>query len=103
MIIYAVSLTVDKAIYDEYMLWMHQHIKDVIQVDGFIGAELLEEQENTLNEEFFHLAVHYSLDSMESLQNYLDNHALKFRGESMKLFSGKSTATRKVFSLVAKF
>lgn len=102
MIIYAVSLTVDKTIYSEYMLWLNQHIKEVVQVAGFMGAELLEEHETVANDPFFYVVVHYSLESLACLEHYFSHHALQFRTESRKLFGDKYTPTRKVFSVVNK-
>ena len=39
-VLYQVNLCVDSSICDEYILWLKEHIEQMLQIDGFIKADL---------------------------------------------------------------
>ena len=44
MIVYEVRIVLDPAIADEYRAWLEAHIREILAIPGFSGAELLAEQ-----------------------------------------------------------
>ena len=40
MIIYEVNLTVSNTIFEKYYSWLIDHVKDMLQFDGFIDSEI---------------------------------------------------------------
>ena len=42
MVIYEVNLTVDAEIADDYAAWLGPHIKEILEVDGFLSVEWFE-------------------------------------------------------------
>ena len=43
MIVYEVRIVLDPAIADEYRAWLEAHIREILAIPGFSGAELLAE------------------------------------------------------------
>ena len=66
----------------------------MLKFSGFEKAEILkdEEAENRYS-------VRYYLSSRQDLEDYLQNHAKKMRGEGILKFKDKFSAKRKIFYL----
>ncbi|WP_131795170.1 DUF4286 family protein [Fluoribacter gormanii] len=100
MVIYEVNLAIDGDIYPQFQLWLKKHVKEMLQLPGFIQAYILKpDNENTANPE--KLTVQYQLENRESLNVYLTEFALKMREEGLKLFKDKFSAQRRVFEVAA--
>ncbi|WP_454782839.1 DUF4286 family protein [Legionella sp. WA2022007384] len=99
MVIYEVNLAIDGDIYPQFQLWLKKHVKEMLQLPGFIQASILKpENENTNQEQ---LTVQYQLEDRESLNVYFTEFALKMREEGLKLFQDKFSAQRRVFEVAA--
>ena len=45
MVIYEVNLEVDKAIEEEYATWLADHVREMLEMDGFESAEILRDED----------------------------------------------------------
>ena len=101
MIIYEVNCLVDESITSEFGDWLRLHVEQVLQFDGFIHGEILQllQDEKLLEyQKFTGFSVRYTLDSMSSLDHYLQHHAPVMRDDGIRRFGAKFTAYRRVLS-----
>jgi quinol monooxygenase YgiN len=101
MVIYEVNLTVQKSIGTEYLEWLREHIEQILKIDGFIGARLFEEPQDTESELRF--VVHYVLGNHEDLEHYFAHHAEAMRRDGLERFPGQFTATRRILESMMEF
>jgi len=94
MLIYEVNLTIDPDAAEAVATWLPGHIREIVGLDGFIGATWYHLNPEDDGRQRF--TVHYHVDSMSSLQRYFDDHAARLRQEGMDRFGGQFTATRRV-------
>ena len=127
MTIYEVNVRVLSEIAEEYELWVDKHVKEILQIDGFVSAEwfLVEEDKETKElEEAVRKAVRldesvpaeirdaaasavetklytvqYRLRTRDDLDNYLTYHAERMRQDGHDRFGSKFAATRRVMKL----
>ena len=127
MTIYEVNVRVLSEIAEEYERWLDNHIREIIQIDGFVTAEwsLVEEDKEAkdleeavrqavrLDEsvpadireavsspvETRHYCIQYRLNDRESLENYFSFHAEKLRQDGIDRFGSKFAASRRVMKL----
>ena len=43
-VVYEVTLEVDLALRDEYRLWLDEHVRQMLALPGFLGAEIQEQR-----------------------------------------------------------
>ncbi len=98
MIVYEVNLSVRESIADEYERWLHDHIGQMVRLDGFLGARWLRDMEAPQAERS--IVVQYYLRDRTSLHHYLTVHAPEMRREGMERFPDGFTASRRVLELV---
>lgn len=106
MIIYEVNVTVEADAANEYGAWMREHVREMLQLDGFEAAALYlrdpdadaaKEQDpadGPLGDRRW--TVHYHLRDRAALKSYLDDHASRMRKEGTDRFEGRFTADRRV-------
>ncbi|OGT37619.1 MAG: hypothetical protein A3F11_01365 [Gammaproteobacteria bacterium RIFCSPHIGHO2_12_FULL_37_14] len=98
MILYEVSLFIDKHIYHEFKIWLNEHATEMLSYDGFIDAKILSETSDETSDERA-LIVQYILDSEENLNNYFNNKAMMMRKKGTDLFGEKFRATRRILKI----
>lgn len=100
MLIYEVNLSIEADIYNDYLVWLKAHVRDILKIQGFQEAKIF--CENNLNDTSNKksLVVQYSVTSKADLENYLANHAPKMRAEGIKKFGDRFSAARRVLELV---
>lgn len=96
MITYEVNLAIDNVILDNYYHWLIEHVKQMLQFDGFISAEIAKEKTPEKSTQT-KITVWYTLNSEESLNHYLENFATAMREDGIKRFGNKFSATRRIF------
>ena len=96
MVIYEVNLSIDRAIYTEYTLWLEEHAREMIQFPGFIQALILKQDQGDDSSQE-KLTIQYQVESREDLESYLIEFAPKMREEGMKRFKDKFSASRRIF------
>jgi len=98
MVIYEVNLSIDEEIYSEYLVWLKEHVQQMLQFPGFIQASFLkpEQEENAPQEK---LTVQYQLESRDDLQKYFTEFAPKMREDGIRRFGNKFSAERRIFNV----
>lgn len=102
MIIYEVTLLIDRSISTSYRTWLKEHVMEMLTFDGFIEARIYSE-ENSLNRPIpamqEQLIVQYHIDSEEHLHHYFKNHADHMRKKALDQFGGLFKAERRVLNI----
>lgn len=96
-IIYEVQLSADPSIATEIASWLPEHIQEMTDLPGFMGARWLE-QLDPKTDRIIH-CVHYQLEDQESLDRYFEQHAPRMRAEGIDRFGDHFEATRRIFKL----
>lgn len=97
MIVYEVSLQVDRDIVADYLHWLHEHIAQIVALPGFVGAELLQTREDAaLDGARCGYVVVYRLTDAAALQRYFEDFAPALRADGQARFGGRFSATRRV-------
>lgn len=108
MIIYEVNLTIDSGIADEYAAWLKPHIAQILEIDGFLGAEWLERDVSALaaappasasDADKVRWTIQYRLRDRAALRAYQRDHAPAFINEGQTRFGGRFSASRRVLEL----
>ena len=100
MIIYNVTVGVDKSIEAEWLIWMRDsHVPKVMKTGMFVGQQILKvlSHDDPASSSY---AVQYTTTSMERLQEYLDRFAPSLRKEVQDKFGDKQVAYRSVLEVV---
>lgn len=98
MVIYEVNLSIDEEIYSEYLVWLKEHVQQMLQFPGFIQASFFKpEQEDNASQE--KLTVQYQLESRDDLQKYFTEFAPKMREDGIRRFGNKFSAERRIFNV----
>lgn len=94
--VYAVTLDVDAAVIDDYLVWLRAHMREIAALPGFTGAQLFEQDEPRAETGRVCLSVHYTLRDEGALTTYLREHAPRMRADGEARFGGRFRATRQV-------
>lgn len=101
MIIYNVTVNVDKTINKEWLDWIKEHIPEVLATGKFSEAKLtkvLVEDEETDT-----YSVQYRAHSREALDAYYAEDAERLRGDGLKRFADKSLAFRTELEVIDEY
>lgn len=94
MLIYNVTTGVDKAIEQEWLIWMQEvHIPEVMKTQMFVGHRmyrvLAAEEDATVS-----YAIQYQAQSIHQIEHYLDKFAPSLREEVKKKFGERAVSFR---------
>jgi hypothetical protein len=98
MIIYEVNLKISNHIYDNFHIWLQDHIAKVLSSKGFLDSKVYNVETDIVNYKL--LSVHYYVKDIDSLNNYFTHHASKLREEGLTLFSDGFSAKRRILSIL---
>jgi hypothetical protein len=94
MIIYNVTVGVDKKIEQDWLVWMREiHIPDVMRTNMFLGHKIYKIL-TTDTEETVSYAIQYSAASLNEIERYLEEFAPALREEVRKKFGEQQAAFR---------
>lgn len=96
MIVYEVSLRVDRDIVAAYLDWLHGHIAQIAALPGFAGAQLFDLVDDDAANPQRGFVVCYRLHDRAALQRYFDEFAPALRADGQARFGGRFSATRRV-------
>lgn len=100
MILYNITLKVDKSCADAWLRWMKtEHIPEMMQTGLFSDyriCRLLEQDER----EGRTFVVQYHCDSMEHYQTYLSEHADDLRRKGIQKFGDRVAAFRTLMEML---
>ncbi len=102
MIIYSVTVSINKSVEDDWLRWMKEkHIPDVMNTGCFtsyritrlLSPESYDPDSTTYN-------IQYTLESLEKLQEYQHIHASPLQKEHEERYAGKFHAFRTILKEV---
>lgn len=99
MIIYNVTIKVEKDIVEEWLKWMKQeHIPELMKTGLFVDSRLCKLLEHDDEDSKTYIAQ-YFMDSMEDYHTYISEHSTKMREKGINRFGGKFIAFRTVMAV----
>jgi len=101
VIVYVVDIEVDDAAYGEYCAWLREHVREMIALPGFAGAEVFERREPAAAAGRRAVSVHYRIATAADLDRYLREHAPRMRADGTSRFPGKFSASRQILATLA--
>ena len=100
MILYNVTVSVDKSAESEWLDWMkNEHIPEVLATNLFNEHKLLKilQQQEGDSQTY---AIRYFLSSMADFETYESSYAATLRSKSQKAFGDKCVAFRTLLQVV---
>ncbi|OUR97893.1 hypothetical protein A9Q84_06770 [Halobacteriovorax marinus] len=94
MVEYEVTINVQEEIFDAYMIWLKDHIKEMLTIEGFSDAKYY--NVDVANEKI--VCVRYFVESKELLQKYLDETSKKMRKSYKNEFENKFSISRRILN-----
>src|ERR1043165_5212274 len=99
MIIYNVTVKVEKETAEEWLQWMkNEHIPELMKTGLFVDSRLCRLLEQEEDEAKTYVAQ-YFLDSMEHYNTYISEHAPRMREKGLQRFGSKFIAFRTVMAV----
>lgn len=96
MVVYEVNLDVDAEIAEPFASWLEKHVREMLTIDGFIGAEWLARDPDRPDRARVAWTVWYRLTGRQALESYLARHADRMRADGLERFPGRFSASRRV-------
>lgn len=101
MIIYNVTVNVDKSITQEWLIWIKEHIPLVLATGKFKEAKLTKVLVD--DDESDTYSVQYRAHSREALDSYYTEHAENLKQDGIKRFADKMLAFRTELEVVDEY
>lgn len=101
MIIYNVTVNVDKAIAKEWLNWIKEHIPQVLATGKFKEAKLTKVL--VADDEAETYSIQYRAHSREALNAYYAEDADRLRADGLKRFADKSLAFRTELEVIDEY
>ena len=101
MIIYNVTVNVDKTITKEWLAWIKEHIPEVLSTGKFKEAKLTKVLVDDDEADTF--SIQYRAHSREALDAYYAEDAERLRSDGMKRFADKSLAFRTELEVIDEY
>lgn len=92
--VYQVNLSVDLSILDEYLVWLEQHMEEMLTFKGFESYTMSKQDADS---HFQRLKVKYLVRCEADLQDYLEKHAMRMRDDGLRRFGDRFSATRDIY------
>ena len=94
MIVYVVELDMAAALANEYLPWLRTHVQEMLNLPGFVGAEIFERLEPAPAPEQVGYSVHYQMRDRAAFDHYLRDHAPRMREAGLRAFGARVRASR---------
>lgn len=102
MYIYNVTINIDESVHDEWLVWIENHIPEVLATGKFISAKmtqvLVEEEMGGVT-----YSIQYTAKTREDLDDYYNNYADKLRSDGLSRFADKMVAFRTELKVINEF
>ncbi len=96
-VLYEVDYQAEAAIEGPFDTWLRDHTADVLQFDGFLSAEILDD-DSVAPAGRIRRIVQYRLRDRPALETYLREHAPRMRAQGVERFGERYTAERRVLA-----
>jgi hypothetical protein len=100
-LVYEVSLEAEAAIEGPFDTWLRDHVADMLQIDGFLSAEILVDPSPPPAR--IRRTVQYRLRNQAALDRYLRENAAEMRQHGVALFGDRFKAERRVLAHQEEF
>jgi hypothetical protein len=102
MLIYNVTINIDKSVHNEWLLWMRdKHLPDMLATGKFTHAKmvkvLVEEDMGGVT-----YSIQYTTKDRQTLELYYKEDAERLRGDAQKLFPNKFVAFRTELEVISQ-
>lgn len=102
MIIYNVTINIDDSVHDEWLIWIKEHIPQVLATGKFVDAKLtkvlIEEDMGGTT-----YSVQYKAHSRAALDAYYAEDADRLRQDGLKKFADKMLAFRTELEVIDEY
>lgn len=95
-LVYEVNLEVDAAIGPAYRAWLHDHVREMLALPGFVAAQVYEVTDPPPSAGTLSLCAQYRLRDPAALEAYLRDHAPRMRADGVARFGDGFRATRRI-------
>ncbi len=99
LVVYEVNLVVDAAAAVEFERWMADHIREMLEIDGFFRARWYRRQpedEGSPSSDDVHWTVQYDVYTREQLNRYFREDAARMRSDGLARFPDRFRASRRI-------
>lgn len=103
MIVYEVNLFVARAIEREFRDWLDAHVREIVALPGFTGAQVLERLQPAPEADECVFCTQYRLHDEAALEDYLREHAPRMRADGVARFGDRFRAERRVLRAGAAY
>jgi len=101
MVLYNVTVNVDKNISSEWLTWMKErHIPEMMATGCFLSHKLLHLETETTDNPGIAYCIQYWCKSKVELDNYLEKYSDRLRASHQKAFPNKFVAFRTILNEV---
>lgn len=102
MIIYNVTINIDESAHDDWLIWIKEHIPQVLGTGKFMEAKLtrvlVEEEKGGVT-----YSIQYKAPSREALDAYYKEDAERLRADGLKRFADKMLAFRTELEVIDEY
>lgn len=102
MIIYNVTANIDESIHKEWLVWIKEHIPQVLATGKFTEAKLtkvlIDEEKGGIT-----YSVQFTAKSRNHLDSYYKNDADMLRSEGLKIFADKMLTFRTELEIIDEY
>ena len=102
MIIYNVTVNIDESIHQDWLVWIKEHIPQVLATGKFSEAKLtkvlIEEEMGGVT-----YSIQYRAKSREDLENYYKQDADRLRQDGLAKFADKMLAFRTELEIIDEY
>ena len=102
MYIYNVTVNIDESVHAEWLVWIEQHVNEVLDTGHFVSAKmtqvLVEEEMGGVT-----YSIQYTANSKEDIKNYYTQDAERLRADGMRRFADKMLAFRTELKVIKEF
>lgn len=102
-VLYEVTLRVERAIADEYRTWLHEHVREMLALPGFLDARLSAVDDPAPGDDATVFCCHYRLQDAAALEAYLRDHAPRMRADGQQRFGARFSAQRRVMTVLSDY
>jgi Domain of unknown function (DUF4286)/Protein of unknown function (DUF3667) len=96
-VLYEVNLEAEAGVEGEFDTWLRDHIADVLQFDGFLSAEILDDASPAAAGRI-RRTVQYRLRNQAALDTYLREHAPRMQQQGVARFGDRYSAARRTLA-----
>lgn len=100
MVIYEVNLTIARAIEQEFLAWLPEHIERILAASGFKTANVFTEVGDAAAAK---VTIQYAAESLAQINQYIAEHSPKMRQEAIDKFADQFSIVRRILELVDEF